>query len=73
MTVNKTVMHSNPSPITNLKTVKIHFGNRKDEEDGFYALMISGIPIRTLDKGRYLVNAKQRRILEDNGIKYKID
>jgi len=46
--------------IHNLRRVKIHFDNEKDEENGFYELMVSGTPAIALDNGRYLVNALQR-------------
>jgi hypothetical protein len=60
-------------PIHNLKTTKIHFTNKQEEENGFYMLMTSGMPIHALDNGRYLVNLTQRRILEDNGIQYQLE
>jgi len=43
--------------IQNLRRVKIHFDNEKDEENGFYELMVSGMPAIALDNGRYLANA----------------
>ncbi|HYA82415.1 MAG TPA: hypothetical protein VEH06_03055 [Candidatus Bathyarchaeia archaeon] len=56
--------------IQNLRRVKIHFDNEKDEEKGFYELMVSGMPAIALDKGRYLANVLQLKILEENGISY---
>jgi len=59
--------------IQNLRRVKIHFDNEKDEENGFYELMVSGMPAIALDNGRYLANALQLKILEKNGIHYVPD
>jgi hypothetical protein len=59
--------------IQNLRRVKIYFDNEKDEEDGFYELMVSGMPAIALDNGRYLANAVQLKILEKNGINYVPD
>jgi hypothetical protein len=59
--------------IQNLRRVKIHFDNEKDEENGFYELMVSGMPAIALDNGRYLANALQLKVLEKNGINYVPD
>lgn len=59
--------------IQNLRRVKIYFDNEKDEEDGFYELMVYGMPAIALDNGRYLANAVQLKILEKNGINYVPD
>jgi hypothetical protein len=59
--------------IQNLKKVQIHFENQQDEESGFYELMVSGMPAVALDNGRYLANALQLKILEQNGIYYMPD
>ena len=40
--------------IQNLRRVKIYFDNERDEENGFYELMVSGMPAIALDNGRYL-------------------
>ena len=44
-----------------------------DEENGFYELMVSGMPAIALDNGRYLANALQLKVLEKNGIHYVPD
>ncbi len=72
MTINET-MYRQQTDIEGLKRVQIHFNNRQDEENGFYTLMISGIPINSLPNGRYLVNTRQRKILKDNHIDYQVD
>jgi len=59
--------------IENLRRVKIHFSSEKDEENGFYELMVSGMPAIALDNGRYLANALQLKILEKNDIHYVPD
>jgi hypothetical protein len=59
--------------VQNLRRVKIHFDNEKDEENGFYELMVSGMPAIALDNGRYLANALQLNVLEKNGIHYVPD
>ena len=59
--------------IQNLRRVKIHFDTEKDEEKGFYELMVSGMPAIALDKGRYLANPLQLKVLEKNGIHYVPD
>ena len=59
--------------IQNLRRVKIYFDNEKDEEGGFYELMVSGMPAIALDNGRYSANAVQLKILEKNGINYVPD
>jgi hypothetical protein len=59
--------------IQNLRRVRIHFDNEKDEENGFYELMMSGMPAIALDNGRYLANVLQLKILEKNGIPYVPD
>jgi len=38
--------------IHNPRRVKIHFDNEKDEENGFYELMVSGMPAIALDNGQ---------------------
>ena len=53
--------------IQNLRRVKIHFDDEKDEEKGFYELMVSGMPAIALDNGRYLANALHLKVLEKNG------
>ena len=59
--------------IQNLRRVKIYFDNEKDEENGYYELMMSGMPAIALDNGRCLTNALQLKILEKNGIYYVPD
>ena len=59
--------------IQNLRRVKIHFDNEKDEENGYYELMMSGMPAIALDNGRCLTNALQLKILEKNDIHYVPD
>jgi hypothetical protein len=59
--------------VQNLRRVKIQFENEQDEKSGFYELMASGMPALALDKGRYLANALQLKILEQNGINYMPD
>jgi hypothetical protein len=59
--------------VQNLRRVKIQFENERDEKSGFYELMASGMPALALDKGRYLANALQLKILERNGINYMPD
>jgi len=52
--------------IQNLRRVKIHFDNVKDEEKGFYELMVSGMPARqTLSKIRRTVVGRWRDIRPD--------
>ncbi|MFZ0511985.1 MAG: hypothetical protein WAM14_10290 [Candidatus Nitrosopolaris sp.] len=65
-----------PKNIQSLDQVMIHFDNKKDEENGFYELMVSGIPISTFNSEnghRYLANALQLKILQENGINYVSD
>lgn len=62
-----------PENIQNLQRVKIHFDNEKDEERGFYELMVSGMPAIALDNGRYLANLSQLKILEQKKIHYNKD
>ena len=59
--------------IQNLRRVKIYFDNERDEENGFYELMVSGMPAIALDNGRYFANALQLKVLEKNGIHYVPD
>lgn len=73
MTINETTYRQRTHDIQNLRKVQIHFNNRKDQEKGFYKLLVSGIPINALENGRYLVNMTQRKILEDNQIHYELD
>jgi hypothetical protein len=61
------------SELQNPRRVKIYFDNEKDEENGFYELMVSGMPAIALNKGRYLANHLQLKILEKNGIHYVPD
>lgn len=64
------------SKLKNLERVMIHFDNKKDEENGYYELMVSGIPISTFDSKegrRYLANTLQLKILQENGINYVSD
>jgi hypothetical protein len=59
--------------IQNLRRVRIHFDNEEDKENGFYELMVSGMPAIALDNGRYLANPLQLKVLEKNGIDYVPD
>lgn len=52
-----------------LRRTKIHF-KEKDEENGFYELLVSGMPAVSLENGRYLANAQQLKILRDKYIEY---
>lgn len=54
-----------------LEQVKIHFKTKKDEESGFYSLMISGMPVHGLPNHIYIVNKSQCKMLEQKGIKYE--
>ena len=56
-----------------LEQVKIHFKTKKDEEKGFYSLMISGMPVHGLPNHSYIVNKSQCKILEQKGIEYEED
>lgn len=62
-----------PSPenLQSLRRTVIYFG-KKDEENGFYQLLVSGMPAVALENGRYVVNAKQLEILQSNKIEYHI-
>lgn len=62
-----------PENIQNLRRAKIHFDNEKDEEKGFYELMVSGMPAIALDNGRYLANISQLKILDQKKIHYNKD
>jgi len=73
MTINETMYRQQAHGIQNLRIVKIHFDNKKEEEKGFYKLMVSGIPVNALDNGQYLVNRMQRKILDDGHINYQLD
>ncbi len=53
--------------------VRIYFTNRQDAEDGFYLLLSSGLPVRALGKGKYLISATQRTLLDINHIRYQLD
>jgi len=53
-----------------LRRTKIHFKNEKDEENGFYQLLVSGMPAVSLENGRYLANFQQLKILRDKNIAY---
>lgn len=64
---------SHNSIIQDLNMVRIYFTNRQDAEDGFYLLLSSGLPIRALGKGKYLINAAQRTLLDIDNIRYQLD
>jgi len=53
--------------------IRIYFTNRQDAKDGFYILLTSGLPIHALGRGRYLISAAQRTILDSNHIDYQLD
>ena len=46
--------------IQNLRIVKIYFDNERDEENGFYELMVSEMPAIALDNARYFDNETKR-------------
>lgn len=58
------------SDTQSLRRTKIYFRNDKDEENGFYQLLVSGMPAVALANGRYVVNDEQLNILQNNKIKY---
>lgn len=64
---------SHNTSIQDLNMVIIYFTNRQDAEDGFYILLSSGLPVHALGKGKYLINAAQRTILDINHIRYQLD
>ena len=56
------------------KKVVIEFVERKDEVDGFYLLMIAGVPIhgnKYIGEHRYLVPEDSLYLLEQEKIRYK--
>jgi hypothetical protein len=53
-----------------LKMTRIHFLNKEDKERGFYAMMISGEPVRCLPFGKYVVRQKHLDILKEMKIEY---
>ena len=67
-----TTINERPN-LGHLKTAKIHFKNGKDQEKGFYILMVSGMPLQALPDDRYVINQSQIRLLEEKGIEYELD
>jgi hypothetical protein len=59
--------------LQSLKPIRIHFETKKDQIDGFYALMTSGKPVHGLDNGQYIISHSQCELLDSRNIKYKID
>jgi hypothetical protein len=53
-----------------LRKTMIHFKNEKDQENGFYELLVSGMPAVSLQNGRYLANFQQLKILRGKNIDY---
>jgi len=55
------------------KTVKIHFTNKKDEVEGFYTIMTSGMPGTVSSTNEYFVTPRQIKMLKDKRIEFVID
>jgi len=58
------------SDLNELRSLKIHFNDRSEEERGFYALLTSGMPVKATERGHYIINEKQCQLLSKKGIKY---
>ncbi len=58
------------SELDQLKPIKIHFPGKDEEERGFYALLIFGMPVRAIENSCYIINERQRNMLSQKGIKY---
>ena len=53
--------------------LSISFASREDEEDGFYALLMKKVPIKSAGMHRYVINRESLQILDRLGLKYKIE
>lgn len=58
------------SELSQLKSIRIYFASKDEEEKGFYALMTSGMPVRAIANSRYIINEKQCVMLCQKGIQY---
>lgn len=56
--------------LSQLRPIKIHFASEEEEVKGFYALLISGMPVRCLPDGHYVINEVQCKVLTDKNIHY---
>jgi hypothetical protein len=57
------------SDLGELKSLRIHFQNKADEERGFYALLTSGMPV-VARGSEYVINQKQCQMLSEKQIPY---
>jgi hypothetical protein len=53
-----------------LEPITIRFENKEDAVKGFYALLTSGMPVRTTQDEKYIINQVQCSLLQKKGIKY---
>jgi len=54
-----------------LKSIRIFFPKKEDEERGFYALLTSGMPVQAFPDSRYNINEKQCSMLTQMQIPYQ--
>lgn len=66
-----TVYYGMASELSQLKSIRIYFENKTDEERGFYTLLTSGMPVRAEANSRYIISEKQCTMLSQKGIQYK--
>lgn len=63
--------YSGEQDINRLKPVKIHFLDKDSDKEGFFSLMVSGMPVIALTDQKYIVNNVQIDTLRRKGIKYE--
>ncbi len=56
--------------LSQLRPIKIRFASEEEEVKGFYALMISGMPVHCLPDNGYIINEVQCKVLSDKNIPY---
>jgi hypothetical protein len=54
-----------------LKSIRIFFTKKEDEERGFYALLTSGMPVQAIPNSRYIINETQCDMLTQLKIPYQ--